>query len=71
MQDLLATAVRFALAPVRFVGDRIAMRSAGPLAELAPGEGRIVDINGEKVAAFRDEDGEVVKGPARRPLPRL
>jgi Rieske Fe-S protein len=108
VQDLLGTAVRFALAPLRFVGDRIAMRSAGPLSELAPGEGAIVDLDGEKVAAFRDEsgelhalspicthlrcvvsfdqearewqcpchgsrfgiDGDVVKGPARRPLPR-
>lgn len=100
-------ALRLALAPVRLVTDRIAMRSAGPLADLRPGEGRIVEADGEKVAAFRDEsgavhalspicthlrcvvsfdvertewhcpchgsrfgiDGEVLKGPAKRPLP--
>jgi Rieske Fe-S protein len=57
--DLIGGAVRLALAPVRFVTDRLAMRRAGPLDELAPGEGAIVDIDGRKVAAFRDEDGTV------------
>ena len=51
--------LRLALAPVRFVTDRVAMRFAGPLADLAPGDGKIVDLGGEKVAAFRDADGTV------------
>jgi Rieske Fe-S protein len=105
---LAGGALRLALAPVRFVTDRVAMRFAEPLADLGPGEGAIVDVEGEKVAAYRDPDGavhalspvcthvrcvvsfnprertwdcpchgsrfttegEVVKGPARRPLER-
>lgn len=101
-------ALRLALAPVRFVADRVAMRLADPLEELRPGEGRIVDAGGEKVAAYRNPDGavhalspicthlrcvvsfdpektewhcpchgsrfgidgEVLKGPAKRALPR-
>lgn len=59
MKDLGAGALRLALAPYRFVADRVAMRSAGPLDDLAPGEGAIVDVGGEKVAAFRDDDGSV------------
>ena len=51
--------LRLALAPVHFVGDRIAMRFAGPLDSLGAGEGRIVDLDGRKVAAYRDEQGEV------------
>ena len=57
---LAGGALRLALAPVHFVGDRIAMRFAEPLASLAPGEGRIVDLDGRKVAAYRDESGEVL-----------
>lgn len=52
-------AVRLALAPVRLVTDRVAMRFAGPMDELAPGEGRVVETDGVRVAAYRDEDGEV------------
>jgi Rieske Fe-S protein len=55
----LWTAARLALAPVRFVTDRVAMRFAGPLGELAPGQGAIVDHEGEKLAAYRDESGEL------------
>lgn len=51
--------VRLALAPFRLVTDRVAMRFAGPLAELKPGEGRVVDVEGTKVAAYRDPDGVV------------
>ena len=43
-----------------FVGDRVAMRFAEPLDALAPGEGRIVDLDGRKVAAYRDDDGSVL-----------
>jgi Rieske Fe-S protein len=51
--------LRLALAPLRFIGDRVAMRWAGPAGGLAPGRGGIVDIDGEKLAAYRDEDGEL------------
>jgi 3-phenylpropionate/trans-cinnamate dioxygenase ferredoxin reductase component len=46
-------------APLRFVGDRLAMLRAGGLASLEPGDGAIVDLDGEKVAAYRDEEGRV------------
>jgi 3-phenylpropionate/trans-cinnamate dioxygenase ferredoxin reductase subunit len=46
-------------APVRFVGDRLAMRKAGGLDSLQAGEGGIVDVDGEKVAAYRDGEGGV------------
>lgn len=43
---------------VRFVGDRVASRThRRAAAELAPGEGGIVDHEGSKVAGFRDDDG--------------
>jgi Rieske Fe-S protein len=57
--DLASGALRLALAPVRFVTDRVAMRGADPVDELRPGEGRIVDAGGDKVAAYRDPDGTV------------
>ena len=42
----------------RFVADRV--RSAdGDLEDLAPGQGRLVSMNGRKVAAYRDENGLV------------
>ena len=56
---LAGSLVRLALAPVRLVTDRVAMRFAGPLDQLQPGEGRVVDVDGEKVAAYRDPDGVV------------
>ena len=55
----MSGALRFALAPVRFVTDRVAMRFAGPLAELRPGQGAIVELDGERVAAFRNPEGAV------------
>jgi len=105
----MRTVLRFALAPIRFVADRVTMRGAGPLDDLAPGEGRIADVAGRKVAAYRDDagevhavspicthlrcvvsfdasegnwhcpchgsrfdvDGEVLRGPARKPLERV
>ena len=57
--DIVRGAFRLALAPARFVLDRIAMLFAGPLRDLGPLEGAIVDLDGEKLAAYRDEDGEV------------
>jgi Rieske Fe-S protein len=109
MIGLARGALRLGLAPVRLVTDRIAMQFAGPLAHLQPGQGRIAELNGERVAAYRDPegrvhtvspicthlrcvvsfdserrewhcpchgsrfgiDGEVMKGPARRPLPQI
>jgi glycine/D-amino acid oxidase-like deaminating enzyme/nitrite reductase/ring-hydroxylating ferredoxin subunit len=41
----------------RFIGDRVTKRGRRDAAELAPGEGDIADLGGQKVAAFRDEDG--------------
>jgi len=46
-------------APKRFVGDRLAMRQAGGLDTLHPGHGAIIDVDGQKVAAYRDEGGQV------------
>lgn len=40
-----------------FVGDRLATLNAPSLAELTPGEGKVVEVDGEKVAAYRDETG--------------
>jgi Rieske Fe-S protein len=57
--DTGAFALRLALAPVRLVTDRVVMRFAGPLDELGPDMGRIVDVDGEKVAAYRDPEGEL------------
>jgi len=50
---------------VHFVGDR--MRSLRPpgLESLAPGDGAIVEVNGEKLAGHRDDDGELHVVPAR------
>ena len=45
-------------AGVRLVRDRVASRESG-LPELGPGEGRVVELGGEKVAVHRDGSGEV------------
>jgi Rieske Fe-S protein len=42
-----------------FLGDRLTAPGVRPVEELAPGEGGIVRAGGEKVAAFRDDDGTV------------
>jgi len=41
----------------RFVGDRVAALQSPDAAELAPGEGGIVSLDGDTVAAFRDDEG--------------
>jgi 3-phenylpropionate/trans-cinnamate dioxygenase ferredoxin reductase subunit len=46
-------------APARFVADRLAMRKAGGLDSLTPGGGAIVDVDGEKIAGYRDEQGRL------------
>ena len=42
-----------------FLGDRLAAPGVRSLDALAPGEGGIVRVDGDKVAAFRDDDGVV------------
>ena len=44
----------------RFVGDRVTKRGTRPIEELAPGEGDIVRLHGEKVAGHRRDDGTLV-----------
>jgi glycine/D-amino acid oxidase-like deaminating enzyme/nitrite reductase/ring-hydroxylating ferredoxin subunit len=46
-----------AVAGIRFVGDRITKRGSRSIEELAPGEADIVRLDGETVAAYRDENG--------------
>jgi glycine/D-amino acid oxidase-like deaminating enzyme/nitrite reductase/ring-hydroxylating ferredoxin subunit len=41
----------------RFIGDRLTKRGGRDATALAPGEGDIAHLDGEKVAAYRDEDG--------------
>ena len=48
------------LAGVRFVRDRLAKRPSRSLEELEPGEGDIVELDGEKVAGHRRDDGTLV-----------
>lgn len=43
----------------RFVRDRVRRLGAPDVAHLAPGEGGVVDIDGETVGAYRDESGNV------------
>ena len=43
----------------RFFGDRFSPPDAGSLDDLAPGEGGIVVVDGEKVGAYRDPQGEL------------
>lgn len=42
-----------------FVEDRFETPRRAPPSGLAPGEGRVVDVNGESVAVSRDADGEL------------
>jgi 3-phenylpropionate/trans-cinnamate dioxygenase ferredoxin reductase subunit len=43
----------------RFVTDRMTPADATPAEELARGEGRVLDIDGEKVAVYKDEAGDL------------
>ena len=43
----------------RFVGDRLRARGAPAATALPPGEGGICELDGERVAAFRDDDGRL------------
>jgi glycine/D-amino acid oxidase-like deaminating enzyme/nitrite reductase/ring-hydroxylating ferredoxin subunit len=44
--------------PLHLVRDRM-KRSLKSLADLRPGEGQIVELGGERLAAYRDDDGKV------------
>ena len=59
-----ASAARFveenAVAGVRFAADRVTKRGTREIEELAPGEGDIVRLRGEKVAGHRRDDGTLV-----------
>ena len=44
---------------LHFVGDRLTKRGGRDATELGPGEADIARLDGEKVAAFRDEDGRL------------
>ncbi|HEX2161949.1 MAG TPA: FAD-dependent oxidoreductase [Thermoleophilaceae bacterium] len=48
-----------------FVGDRLTKRGSRPIDSLAPGEGDIVEHDGEKVAAYRDDDGALLAVSSR------
>ncbi|MGN6187403.1 MAG: (2Fe-2S)-binding protein [Conexibacter sp.] len=43
----------------RFVGDRLRHADKRPIENLRPGEGAIVEHDGERVAAARDDDGSL------------
>jgi 3-phenylpropionate/trans-cinnamate dioxygenase ferredoxin reductase subunit len=42
-----------------FIRDRFTVAEATPLKELASGEGRVLDVDGEKVAVYKDPAGQV------------
>ena len=42
------------------VRDRVVNRGSRPIEDLAPGEGDIVEHDGDKVAGYRDDDGQLV-----------
>ena len=62
--NLRAAAARFveenAKAGLHMVGDRLTKRGSRPIEDLAPGEGDIVSLAGEKVAGHRRDDGSLV-----------
>lgn len=43
----------------RLIGDKVRNLLAPEVKTLAPGEARVVELDGEKVAAYRDDDGTV------------
>jgi glycine/D-amino acid oxidase-like deaminating enzyme/nitrite reductase/ring-hydroxylating ferredoxin subunit len=47
-------------AGLRFAGDRLTKPGRRPIEDLRPGEGDIVRAGGERVAAYRDDDGRFV-----------
>jgi nitrite reductase/ring-hydroxylating ferredoxin subunit len=61
--SLLASARRIVTANARvardFVGDRLAAAEVDDPGELEPGQGAIAQYDGQRVAAYRDEEGEL------------
>ena len=43
----------------RFLADRFTLADATPLDQLAPGDGRVLDVAGEKVAVYKDPAGQL------------
>ncbi|WP_290307361.1 FAD-dependent oxidoreductase [Mucilaginibacter flavus] len=42
-----------------FVADRFGIKDSDSLKRLQPGTGKVVDVDGEKIAAYRDEAGKI------------
>jgi glycine/D-amino acid oxidase-like deaminating enzyme/nitrite reductase/ring-hydroxylating ferredoxin subunit len=42
-----------------FVADRIGMHETDSLKRLQPGTGKVVEVDGEKIAAYRDDEGKI------------
>lgn len=42
-----------------FVADRLAVHEMESIKNLKPGNGEVIKLNGRKIAAYRDEDGEI------------
>jgi glycine/D-amino acid oxidase-like deaminating enzyme/nitrite reductase/ring-hydroxylating ferredoxin subunit len=40
-----------------FVADRLSIKDTDSLKRIAPGSGKVVDVDGKKVAAYRDDEG--------------
>jgi glycine/D-amino acid oxidase-like deaminating enzyme/nitrite reductase/ring-hydroxylating ferredoxin subunit len=45
--------------PACFLGDRIARPEAANLADIAPGEGKLMKVDGKKVAVYRAPEGDI------------
>jgi Rieske Fe-S protein len=43
----------------RFVGGRLSKAGAAPASELAKGEARVLQVDGQKLAVHRDEEGSL------------
>src|SRR5205823_3869763 len=43
----------------RFVGDRLAKSDTTPVSELRNGEARVIKVDGDRIAAYRDEHGQL------------
>jgi len=42
-----------------FIADRLAVHETDSLKRLKPGTGRVVEVDGSKIAAYRDENGDI------------
>jgi Rieske Fe-S protein len=42
-----------------FVADRLGIKDIGSLKRIRPGTGKVVEVDGKKIAAYRDEQGNV------------